>query len=55
MKFQTLKKSAAALMAVILISKIVGMFRDIVLAKYYGTTAVSDAYLIAVSVPTLIF
>lgn len=55
MKFQTLKKSAAALMAVILISKVVGMFRDIVLAKYYGTTAVSDAYLIAVSVPTLIF
>ena len=55
MKFQTLKKSAAALMAVILISKVVGVFRDIVLAKYYGTTAVSDAYLIAVSVPTLIF
>ena len=55
MKFQKLKSSAAALIAVTLICKLIGMLRDVVLANYYGTTAVSDAYLIAVSVPTLIF
>lgn len=55
MKFQKIKKSAVALIAVSLICKLVGMLRDIVLANYYGTSAVSDAYLIAVSVPTLIF
>ena len=55
MKFQTIKKSAVALIAVSLICKLFGMVRDIVLAKYYGTSAISDAYLIAFSVPTLIF
>jgi len=42
-------------MLVILVSKLVGVLRDIVLANYYGTTNVSDAYLIASSVPTLLF
>lgn len=55
MKFQKIKSSAVALIAVTLICKLIGMLRDIVLANYYGTSAVSDAYLIAVSVPTLIF
>lgn len=55
MKYSKIKKSAVALIVVSLICKLFGMLRDIVLAKYFGTSAVSDAYLIAVSVPTLIF
>lgn len=42
-------------MTVIVISKMIGMFRDVVLANYYGTSNISDAYLIASSVPTLLF
>lgn len=42
-------------MAVIVISKVIGMFRDVVLANYYGTSNISDAYLIASSVPALLF
>ena len=42
-------------MIVIIVAKIIGMFRDVVLANYFGTSSVSDAYLIAVSVPTLLF
>ena len=42
-------------MAIIVFSKLLGMFRDVVLANYFGTSNVSDAYLIASSVPTLLF
>lgn len=55
MSWKQIRSSTFMLMAVIVISKLVGMARDVVLANYYGTTAVSDAYLIAVSVPTLLF
>lgn len=50
-----LNQSTIILMLVIVIGKLIGMFRDVVLANYFGTSNVSDAYLIAVSVPTLIF
>ena len=49
------KSSVPLLMGVIVVSKLVGMLRDVVLANYFGTSNVSDAYLIAASVPTLIF
>lgn len=55
MTFRNIKKSTVSLIAVILLAKIVGLLRDVLLAKYYGTSAISDAYLMAVSVPTLIF
>lgn len=55
MKKQKFSQSSIVLMLVILICKIVGMLRDIVLANYYGTSNISDAYLIASSVPTLLF
>ena len=42
-------------MFVIVVAKLVGVLRDIILANYYGTTNISDAYLIASSVPTLLF
>lgn len=50
-----LKQNSISLMAIIIIAKVVGMLRDIVLANYFGTTNISDAYLIASSVPTLLF
>ena len=42
-------------MVAIVIAKIIGMIRDVVLANYYGTTNISDAYLIALSIPTLLY
>lgn len=53
--FDRIKSSTYALLFVTCVSKVIGLFRDIVLAKYFGTSAVSDAYLIAISVPTLLF
>lgn len=50
-----LKQSSVILILVIIFSKVIGMARDVVLAKYYGTTNISDAYLVAMSVPTLLF
>ena len=55
MNWKKIKQSSYMLMMVIIISKLIGMLRDIVLAKYYGTSNISDAYLIASSVPVLLF
>ncbi len=55
MKLDKVKQSIPTLMLVIIVSKIVGMLREIVLANYFGTSYISDAYLIASSVPTLLF
>ena len=55
MKFNKVKQSSIVLMIVIIVAKLVGMLRDIVLANYFGTSNISDAYLIASSVPTLLF
>lgn len=55
MKLTKIKNSVPVLMFVIVVAKLVGMLRDVVLANYFGTTNVSDAYLIASSVPALLF
>lgn len=55
MKLEKLKQSSIMLMVVIIVCKFFGMLRDVVVANYFGTSNVSDAYLIAVSVPTLLF
>lgn len=55
MKTQVKQPKTTILMLIIIIAKLIGMMRDIVLANYYGTSSISDAYLIAVSVPTLLF
>ena len=52
---QKLKQSTLVLISVIVVAKLIGMSRDVVLANYFGTSNVSDAYLIAVSVPSLLF
>lgn len=50
-----IQKNIILLIAVIIISKFFGMIRDVVLAYYYGTTKVSDAYIVASSIPMLLF
>lgn len=48
-----LLKSAGLIMIVIILSKLAGFVRDIFLAKYYGATMVSDAYMYAYQIPAL--
>ena len=48
-------KSALILMVATLLSKILGFTRDLALASTYGTGVVSDAYLMALSIPTILF
>lgn len=55
MNIKKIWQSSATLMFVIIISKLIGMLRDVVLANYFGTSNVSDAYLIASTVPTFLF
>ena len=55
MKLRKIKSSAIALTLVVVFSKLIGMCRDVVLANYFGTSNISDAYLTASTVPTLLF
>lgn len=48
-----LLKSASLIVIVILLSKIVGFLRDIIVANYYGASLVSDAYFYAYQIPAL--
>ncbi|MBR2069383.1 MAG: murein biosynthesis integral membrane protein MurJ [Candidatus Gastranaerophilales bacterium] len=48
-----LLKSAGLIMIVILLSKLMGFLRDVIVAKYYGASLVSDAYFYAYQIPAL--
>ena len=49
-------KNAAILVIVItLFAKVSGFLRDIVLTYYYGTSEISDAYLVALTIPMTLF
>lgn len=50
-----MKKVALILIIVTIFSKVLGFSREIVLAYFYGTSNVSDAYLISATIPTVIF
>ncbi|MBQ9149741.1 murein biosynthesis integral membrane protein MurJ [bacterium] len=52
-KSQGLIKSAGLIVVVILLSKIAGFLRDIIVANYYGASLVSDAYFYAYQIPAL--
>lgn len=49
------KKAAIILMIIILISKITGFLRDIILAQTFGVSEVTDAYLTALNIPVVLF
>ncbi len=50
-----MKKIAIVLMIITVFSKLTGLFREVILSYYYGTSNISDAYLIASTIPTVIF
>lgn len=50
-----MKKTAILLMLITIVSKIVGFGRVITLSYFYGASNISDAYLISLSIPTVIF
>ncbi|OSB11850.1 murein biosynthesis integral membrane protein MurJ [Paraclostridium bifermentans] len=49
------KKSAVILMIITLISKVTGFFRDIILAKNFGASIITDAYITALNIPVVLF
>lgn len=50
-----MKKTAIILMLITIVSKILGFTRDISLSYFYGASGISDAYLISLTIPTVIF
>lgn len=50
-----IKRIAFIIVMVTLLSKFIGFFRDVILANYYGASAISDAYIIALTIPGVIF
>lgn len=50
-----MRKTAFYIMILTIFSKILGFVRVIVLAYFYGASNISDAYLIAISIPSIIF
>ncbi|SHJ54388.1 putative peptidoglycan lipid II flippase [Anaerobranca californiensis DSM 14826] len=50
-----MKKTALLLMILSILSKILGFTREITLSYFYGASNISDAYLISVTIPTVIF
>lgn len=50
-----MKRTALLIISITIVSKFVGFGREMVLAYYYGATGVSDAYIIAMTIPGAIF
>ncbi|WP_444685514.1 murein biosynthesis integral membrane protein MurJ [Alkalicoccus luteus] len=50
-----MKKAVILLMLLTIFSKVIGFLRDVTLAYFYGASGVSDAYLIALTVPVVLF
>lgn len=48
-------KSVSAIMICTLLTKLLGFVRELVLSYYYGTSGISDAYLISQTIPSVIF
>ncbi|PRO65337.1 murein biosynthesis integral membrane protein MurJ [Alkalicoccus urumqiensis] len=50
-----MKKTVVLMMLLTIVSKVIGFLRDVTLAYFYGTSGVSDAYLISLTVPVVLF
>ncbi len=48
-------KAATGLMAATMLAKVLGFGRELALATAYGTSSYSDAYLVAINIPTVVF
>lgn len=51
----SLKKTALIITTITLCSKLLGFGREIVLAYFYGTSYIVDAYLMAITIPEILF
>ena len=52
-KTTSVLKAAWLIAVVTVFSKLIGFIRDVVIANYYGTSMVSDAYFYAYQIPAL--
>lgn len=50
-----MKKTALLLMIITILSKILGFSRDMILSYFYGASGITDAYLISLTIPGVIF
>jgi putative peptidoglycan lipid II flippase len=50
-----MRKTAIILMIITIVSKFIGFIREITLSYFYGASSISDAYLIALTIPSVIF
>ena len=50
-----MKKNILFLMAITIVSKLFGFARDITLSYFYGASRITDAYLISITIPSVIF
>lgn len=50
-----MKTTALLIMILTIISKVFGFARELVLSYFYGTSNISDAYLISLTIPSVIF
>lgn len=50
-----MKKTIFLLMILTIVAKFIGFAREITLSYYYGTSYISDAYLISLTIPVVIF
>ncbi|MEK5421867.1 murein biosynthesis integral membrane protein MurJ [Viridibacillus sp. FSL R5-0477] len=50
-----MKKTAVLLMVITILSKVTGFLRDITLSYFYGATSTSDAYIISITITSVLF
>jgi len=50
-----MKKTAVLLMVITVLSKVFGFLRDITLSYFYGASSISDAYIISITISTVLF
>jgi len=50
-----MKKTAVLLMVITVLSKVFGFLRDITLSYFYGASSISDAYIISITITTVLF
>lgn len=50
-----MKKTAFLLMIIAVLSKVTGFLRDITLSYFYGATSTSDAYIISITITSVLF
>lgn len=50
-----MKKTALLLMLLTILSKMLGFARDLILSYFYGASSITDAYLISITIPSVIF